>query len=311
MHTLLGNDWWWSTSRHTTSRLRSRDRHRRRPSRRRTLPRVTTGNCSPLHPEQLAVAGSRAATHGSPFPSSSVTVRRSARDGGAAERHGHLPVHRRRGLDRAAQAARRRLRPLLQEHRRVLRDAAAAHGGNEMGTEGDAMFFWFPRAGQAARAAADGQRALARALWPGDRPIRVRWASTPASPRWSSRSTSAWASTGRRGSPRRRTRAGAADGDDRGRAGRRAGLRVGLRRLGEFRLRTWASRSRSTSSSSTGSRGVSVPRAEPGAAPSRRPSRRLVLGAIALAMLAVGGVVVALALIGGGGKSAASTTTAR
>jgi class 3 adenylate cyclase len=36
------------------------------------------------------------------------------------------------------------------------------------------MFFWFARAGQAARAAAEAQRALSAHSWPGDRPIRVR-----------------------------------------------------------------------------------------------------------------------------------------
>ncbi len=67
------------------------------------------------------------------------------------------------------------------------------------------MFFWFARAGQAARAAAEAQRALSAHSWPGDRPIRVRMGLHTGEPRWSSPSTSAWASTGRRGSPRRRT----------------------------------------------------------------------------------------------------------
>jgi class 3 adenylate cyclase len=61
----------------------------------------------------------------------------------------------------------------LRTHRQLLRDAAGAHGGQEMGTEGDAMFFWFPRARQAVRAAADAQRALAAHSWPGDTQVRV------------------------------------------------------------------------------------------------------------------------------------------
>jgi len=87
-------------------------------------------------------------------------VRRSARDGGAAERHGHLPFTDVEGSTELLKGLGGDYASFLQEHRRVLRDAAAAHGGNEMGTEGDAMFFWFARAGQAARAAADAQRSL-------------------------------------------------------------------------------------------------------------------------------------------------------
>ena len=62
----------------------------------------------------------------------------------------------------------------LRTHRQLLRDAAGAHGGQEMGTEGDAMFFWFPRARQAVRAAADAQRALAAHSWPDGTEVRVR-----------------------------------------------------------------------------------------------------------------------------------------
>src|SRR5512145_2606347 len=56
----------------------------------------------------------------------------------------------------------------LAEHRRVLREAFAAHGGVEVDTQGDAFFVAFPTAPGAAAAALD---ALA-ALEPG--PIRVR-----------------------------------------------------------------------------------------------------------------------------------------
>ena len=57
---------------------------------------------------------------------------------------------------------------LLAEHRRLLRDAFALHGGVEVDTQGDAFFFVFRAAGDAAAAAMDGQAALAPT------PVRVR-----------------------------------------------------------------------------------------------------------------------------------------
>jgi predicted ATPase len=57
---------------------------------------------------------------------------------------------------------------LLTEHRRVLRDAFARHGGVEVDTQGDAFFVAFARASDALGAAADGQAALTGG------PIRVR-----------------------------------------------------------------------------------------------------------------------------------------
>src|SRR3954447_23909645 len=57
---------------------------------------------------------------------------------------------------------------LLAEHRRLLRDAFAAHGGVEVDTQGDAVFVAFARASDAAAAARDGQRALEPT------PVRVR-----------------------------------------------------------------------------------------------------------------------------------------
>lgn len=56
----------------------------------------------------------------------------------------------------------------LLEHRRALRDAFSHHGGVEVDTEGDAFLVAFASANAALRAAADGQRALAKG------PIRVR-----------------------------------------------------------------------------------------------------------------------------------------
>jgi class 3 adenylate cyclase len=57
---------------------------------------------------------------------------------------------------------------MLAEHRRVLREAFARHGGVEVGTEGDAFFVAFPKATDALAAASAAREALA------DGPIRVR-----------------------------------------------------------------------------------------------------------------------------------------
>jgi predicted ATPase len=56
----------------------------------------------------------------------------------------------------------------LAEHRRVLRDAFARHGGVEVDTQGDAFFVAFAKASDALAAASEGQRGLAEG------PIRVR-----------------------------------------------------------------------------------------------------------------------------------------
>jgi predicted ATPase len=55
----------------------------------------------------------------------------------------------------------------LAEHRRLLREAFAAHGGVEVDTQGDAFFVAFSRASDALAAAAQAQQAL-------DGPIKVR-----------------------------------------------------------------------------------------------------------------------------------------
>jgi predicted ATPase/class 3 adenylate cyclase len=57
------------------------------------------------------------------------------------------------GADRYAEA--------LAEHRRLVRDAVARHGGVEVDTQGDAFFVAFPTAPGALQAAADAQEALA------------------------------------------------------------------------------------------------------------------------------------------------------
>ncbi|MDQ3937961.1 MAG: adenylate/guanylate cyclase domain-containing protein, partial [Chloroflexota bacterium] len=63
---------------------------------------------------------------------------------------------------------------LLTLHSHLLRSVVEAHGGTEFGSEGDAHFFTFGNAADAARAAVDAQRALGAADWPGGTPVQVR-----------------------------------------------------------------------------------------------------------------------------------------
>jgi predicted ATPase/class 3 adenylate cyclase/DNA-binding CsgD family transcriptional regulator len=63
---------------------------------------------------------------------------------------------------------------VLGTHRSLLRAAFRAHGGVEVDTQGDALFYVFPRASQAAVAAVDAQRALAAHAWPEGGEVRVR-----------------------------------------------------------------------------------------------------------------------------------------
>jgi class 3 adenylate cyclase len=56
----------------------------------------------------------------------------------------------------------------LEDHRRLVRDTFAGHGGVEVDTQGDAFFVAFPSAPGAISAAAEAQEGLAGG------PIRVR-----------------------------------------------------------------------------------------------------------------------------------------
>ena len=62
----------------------------------------------------------------------------------------------------------------LAEHRRLIRDAFAARGGQEMDTQGDAFFYCFERARDAVAAAVAAQRALVGHEWPDGAELRVR-----------------------------------------------------------------------------------------------------------------------------------------
>jgi predicted ATPase/class 3 adenylate cyclase len=64
---------------------------------------------------------------------------------------------------------------VLDVHRHLLREAFAANGGIEVGTEGDSFFVVFVDPAAAVRATADAQRALDAASWPhGVATVRVR-----------------------------------------------------------------------------------------------------------------------------------------
>src|SRR5688500_17872132 len=63
---------------------------------------------------------------------------------------------------------------VLDEHRRLFRDAVAAVGGTEVDTQGDAFFVAFPRAEDAARAAVETQRAMTAHPWVDGRVVRAR-----------------------------------------------------------------------------------------------------------------------------------------
>jgi class 3 adenylate cyclase len=71
----------------------------------------------------------------------------------------------------------------LTEHHRIVRAAVAAHGGQELRTEGDAFFVVFTRAGDAVRAAVAAQRELAACAWPGGVAVRVRMGLHTGEPR--------------------------------------------------------------------------------------------------------------------------------
>jgi predicted ATPase len=62
----------------------------------------------------------------------------------------------------------------LSGQRKVLRASWAAHGGTEIGTEGDSFFVVFSTSEAAVAAAAQAQRELAEFAWPGGEEVRVR-----------------------------------------------------------------------------------------------------------------------------------------
>jgi predicted ATPase/class 3 adenylate cyclase len=63
---------------------------------------------------------------------------------------------------------------VLDDHRRLLREAVARFGGHEIDTQGDAFFVAFARPRDAIGAAGEAQRALAGHAWPDGHELRVR-----------------------------------------------------------------------------------------------------------------------------------------
>src|SRR6478609_4796711 len=70
------------------------------------------------------------------------------------------------GSTRLAQLLGAQYRPVLAEHRRILRRALGASHGVALFTEGDSVFAAFGDASMAVRACAEAQRALAAHEWP-------------------------------------------------------------------------------------------------------------------------------------------------
>ncbi len=93
------------------------------------------------------------------LPSGTVTFLFSDIEGSTA-------LLKRLGNDRYAE--------LLGQHRRMVREAFAAHEGEEIDTQGDAFFYSFARARQAVAAAVEVQRAHAGAAWPDEATVQVR-----------------------------------------------------------------------------------------------------------------------------------------
>jgi class 3 adenylate cyclase len=60
------------------------------------------------------------------------------------------------------------------DHRRIVRAAFGEQGGTEIDTQGDAFFYSFSRARDAATAAVEAQRALRSHAWPEGKELRVR-----------------------------------------------------------------------------------------------------------------------------------------
>src|SRR5262245_33940965 len=78
------------------------------------------------------------------------------------------------GSTRLAQLLGAQYRPVLAEHRQILRHALGAGDGVALFTEGDSVFAAFPDANAAVRACADAQRALSAHTWPDQASPRVR-----------------------------------------------------------------------------------------------------------------------------------------
>jgi class 3 adenylate cyclase len=71
---------------------------------------------------------------------------------------------------------------VVAEHRRLLRETFAEHGGTVVDSQGDAFFVAFGHARDAVDAAVAAQRALARHVWPNEADVSVRMGLHTAEP---------------------------------------------------------------------------------------------------------------------------------
>jgi YVTN family beta-propeller protein len=78
------------------------------------------------------------------------------------------------GSTRLARSLKDRWPDVRSAHRRIVRAAFAAHGGEEVDTQGDSFFYVFARARDGALAAAEADRALAVHDWPEEGQVRIR-----------------------------------------------------------------------------------------------------------------------------------------
>lgn len=78
------------------------------------------------------------------------------------------------GSTRLLQQLGDRYADVARDHRRIVREALGGAGGTEIDTQGDAFFFSFVRARDAARGAVDAQRALRAHAWPEAAEVKVR-----------------------------------------------------------------------------------------------------------------------------------------
>jgi class 3 adenylate cyclase len=104
---------------------------------------------------------------GEPLPRGTVTFLFS-------DIEGSTDLVRRVGDDRFA--------AIRAEHRQLLRDSFAAHGGREIDTAGDGFFVAFDSARNAVAAAVDAQLALAASRWPAEAEVLVRMGLHTAEP---------------------------------------------------------------------------------------------------------------------------------
>ena len=199
----------------------------------------------------------------------------------------------------------------MAAHRRTLRAAFSAHGGQELGTEGDSFFVVFRRAGDAVAAAVEAQQGLSDVGGPEGVVLRVRMGMHTGEP---SLSDDGYHGLGVHRAARisamghggqvllsGATRAVAADELDGG---------LALRDLGEHQLKDFAEPERIFEVRYPGAPEASPPLKSLAAQPAdppfarrfarARPQRRVVVGLVAVVvLLSTAGIVLALAVLPG------------